>query len=81
MNPAYSVPLECFVMKKFRWLIFVPAGLFEICLALMAGLLATIHYTAATILDIAYMLPSMGWYTGGEYERRTRPNGYPVGKW
>ena len=68
-------------MKKFRWLLFAPAGLFEILLAVSAGLLATIHYVCSTILDIAYMLPSMDWYTGGDYKRRQRPNGYHVGKW
>lgn len=68
-------------MKKLRWLLFAPAGLFEICLAVMAGILATMHYVASTILDIAYMLPSMDWYVGGDYKRRTRPNGYPVGRW
>jgi hypothetical protein len=60
-------------MKKMRWLLFVPAGLFEILLALSAGLLATIHYVCSVILDIAYMLPSMDWYLGGEYKRKRKP--------
>jgi hypothetical protein len=64
-------------MKELRWLLFVPAGLFEILLAACAGSLATIHYVCSTILDIAYRLPSMDWYFGGEYKRKRHPAGYP----
>lgn len=65
-------------MKKLRWLLFIPAGIFEIFLALFAGLVCTIHYVASVTLDIAYKLPSMDWYLGGEYERKYKPNGRPI---
>jgi hypothetical protein len=61
-------------VKKLRWLLFVPAGLFEIILAVFAGVLVTIHYVAGKVLYIAYMLPSMDWYCGGEYKRNAKPS-------
>jgi len=64
--------------KKLRWLFFIPAGIFELFLAMLAGLLATVHYVASVALDIAYKLPSMEWYTGGDYKRKYAPNGYPI---
>lgn len=61
-----------------RWLLFVPAGILEIFLGLLAGATATLHHVGVVILDIAYMLPSMDWYAGGDYVRRKAPNGKPI---
>ena len=63
-----------------RWLLFVPAGIFEIFLALLAGVTVTLHYVCSVILDVAYKLPSIDWYCGGQYVRRNAPNGHPICK-
>jgi hypothetical protein len=53
-----------------RWLLFVPAGLFEILLAVCAGVLVTIIFMCSVILAIAYKLPGLEWYLGGDYKRK-----------
>lgn len=67
-------------MKILRIVLFIPAIIIEIILATTAGLLATIHYVCSVILDIAYKLPDIGWYVGGEYKRKQKPNGFPKGR-
>ena len=39
--------LQRLVMLNLRWLLFVPAGVFEIVLALFTGLLVTVHYVSS----------------------------------
>ncbi len=40
-----KIPLKRLVLFL-RWLLFVPAGIFEIILALLAGVTATLHYVS-----------------------------------
>jgi hypothetical protein len=72
-----KIPVQRFVIFS-RWLLFVPAGIFEILLALLAGVTVTLHYVCSVTLDVAYKLPSIDWYCGGKYVRRNAPNGNPI---
>jgi len=55
-------------MKKLRWLFFIPAGVFEVVLLIIAGILLIIHFLGSELTKLAHILPSIGWYLGDDYE-------------
>jgi len=72
-NPGTgAVPLECFVIRILKFILFVPAGLYEIFLLVLAGLLIPfVHFkftkessqdVATAIINHAHKLPGLDWY-------------------